>query len=134
MLQFLGLFVEDDEHGGNAGFLEVGEIRQLPIYSAMSPTDSEDESIGGLPLLRCHLPGDDVESFLRCPIDIRIVPLQFLLERHPDISLATDAEMDGLAVDFIQARRQWKQIDRLLVTYGIETLVDVSHASYLQFY
>ncbi len=103
---------------------EIGQIGQQPIYSAMSPADAEDDCISRLALLVRELEGSDEVCFLYRPVDVRIVGLEPLFKRMPDILLTADAEVDGLAVEFIETGGEGEEVHRRLVSDRVKTLVN----------
>ena len=73
MLYFFRLFIEDNENRRDTSYFEVGQIRQLPIYCAVSPADAEYHRVGLFSLLLGELHGDDMISLFYRPVDVGII-------------------------------------------------------------
>jgi hypothetical protein len=126
MLYFSSLFGVAEEYGRDPLSLKVGQIRQLPINSAVSPTDPEYHPVGGLLLFIRQLDRRGRISLLDCPDDIRIISLQPPFQEGPDVLLSADTKMDSLAADLVKTGSKRRLLYRFLIPDRTKTLVNLS--------
>ncbi len=90
----------------------------------MSPADAENDAIRGLPLFFREPDRINIVGLLDCPVGVRIITLQALLQGDGDIRLAADAEVDGFSLDSFEPGRQGGLFHWLLSANGIKTFID----------